>query len=163
VARDLHAVSPNRLWATDITETAIPAGRVCLSPMIDCYDGMLAGWTIGTGANALPADTMLEQACTTLKPGENPTIHSDRGCHCRWPEWIRICREHGPARSMSVKSRGTGQRRGRGLLRPLETGVLPQTRLHRSDDRRVHGITRRLSHLVPGREDQNPIRHGHHR
>ena len=35
--------------------------------------------------------------------GEAPVIHSDRGCHYRWDEWIRICEEHGLIRSMSVK------------------------------------------------------------
>lgn len=28
---------------------------------------------------------------------------SDRGCHYRWDEWIRICEEHGLIRSMSAK------------------------------------------------------------
>ena len=35
--------------------------------------------------------------------GEAPVIHSDRGCHYRWPEWIRICKGHGLTRSMSAK------------------------------------------------------------
>ena len=35
--------------------------------------------------------------------GEAPVIHSDRGCHYRWPEWIRICKGHGLIRSMSAK------------------------------------------------------------
>lgn len=26
--------------------------------------------------------------------GEAPVIHSDRGCHYQWPEWIRICKGH---------------------------------------------------------------------
>ena len=35
--------------------------------------------------------------------GDAPVIHSDRGCHYRWPEWIRICKGHGLIRSMSAK------------------------------------------------------------
>ncbi|WP_337927056.1 DEAD/DEAH box helicase [Bifidobacterium adolescentis] len=49
------------------------------------------------------ANGMLADACSTLKDGEKPIIHSDRGCHYRWPEWIRICKEHGLTRSMSAK------------------------------------------------------------
>ena len=30
-------------------------------------------------------------------------FNSDRGCHYRWDEWIRICEEHGLIRSMSAK------------------------------------------------------------
>ena len=46
---------------------------------------------------------MLEQACATLKDGDHPVIHSDRGGHYRWPEWIAICERHGLTRSMSAK------------------------------------------------------------
>jgi transposase InsO family protein len=40
VNRDFQAAAPNKKWLTDITEFAIPAGKVYLSPMIDCFDGM---------------------------------------------------------------------------------------------------------------------------
>ena len=50
---------------------------------------------IGTSPNAALANGMLADACSTLRDGEKPIIHSDRGCHYRWPEWIRICKEHG--------------------------------------------------------------------
>ncbi len=42
----------------------------------------------GTSPNAALANGMLRDACATLKPGETPIIHSDRGCHYRWPESI---------------------------------------------------------------------------
>ncbi|PLS31100.1 integrase [Bifidobacterium margollesii] len=103
VNRDFHAANPNELWVTDITEFSIPAGKVYLSPVIDCYDGMPVAWTIGTSPNAALANGMLEDACATLRPGQTPVIHSDRGCHYRWPEWIRICKDHGLTRSMSAK------------------------------------------------------------
>ena len=103
VNRDFHAEAPNRLWVTDLTEFSIPAGKAYLSPVIDCYDGLPVAWTIGTSPNADLANGMLADACSTLKDGEKPIIHSDRGCHYRWPEWIRICKEHGLTRSMSAK------------------------------------------------------------
>ena len=101
--RDFHAERPNMLWVTDLTEFSIPAGKVYLSPVIDCYDGMPVAWTIGTSPNAALANQMLLDACSTLKDGEKPVIHSDRGCHYRWPEWIRICKEHDLTRFMSAK------------------------------------------------------------
>ena len=103
VKRDFHADAPNRLWLTDITEFHIPAGKVYLSPIIDCYDGMAVSWRLSTSPNAELANSMLEAACSTLREGEHPRIHSDRGCHYRWPEWIRICDENGLERSMSKK------------------------------------------------------------
>lgn len=38
--RNFRATEPNQKWLTDITEFAIPAGKIYLSPIIDCYDGM---------------------------------------------------------------------------------------------------------------------------
>lgn len=101
--RDFHAERPNRLWITDPAGFSIPAGKAYLSPVIDCHDGLPVAWTIGTSPNAALANGMLADACSTLRDGEKPIIHSDRGCHYRWPEWIRICKEHGLTRSMSAK------------------------------------------------------------
>ena len=103
VNRDFHAERPNMLWVTDLTEFSIPAGKAYLSPVIDCYDGMPVAWTIGTSPNAALANGMLADACSTLGDGEKPIIHSDRGCHYRWPEWIRICKDNNLTRSMSAK------------------------------------------------------------
>ena len=101
--RDFHAERPNRLWITDPAGFSIPAGKAYLSPVIDCHDGLPVAWTIGTSPNAALANGMLADACSTLRDGEKPIIHSDRGCRYRWPEWIRICKEHGLTRSMSAK------------------------------------------------------------
>ena len=35
--RDFHAEKPNEKWLTDITEFHIPAGKIYLSTIIDCY------------------------------------------------------------------------------------------------------------------------------
>ena len=103
IARDFHAAKPNQKWLTDITEFSIKAGKVYLSPIIDCLDGMPVSWTIGTSPNAELANTMLRNAIATLKPNEKPIVHSDRGCHYRWPEWIQIMEEANLTRSMSKK------------------------------------------------------------
>lgn len=103
VRRDFHAAAPNELWLTDITELGLPDGKVCLSPILDCFDGGLAAWSIGTSPNAELANSSLEAACGTLSEGRHPVTHSDRGCHYRWPGWIAICEKNLLARSMSKK------------------------------------------------------------
>ena len=103
IDRNFHAAKPNQKWLTDITEFSIKAGKVYLSPIIDCLDGMPVCWTIGTSPNAELTNTMLKNAIATLKPDEKPIVHSDRGCHYRWPEWIKIMEEAGLTRSMSKK------------------------------------------------------------
>lgn len=91
------------LWVTDLTEFSIPAGKAYPSPIIDCYDGLPVAWTIGMSPNAALANGMLSDACSTLGEDEKPVIHSDRGCHYRWAEWIRICEDNKLTRSMSAK------------------------------------------------------------
>lgn len=44
VNRNFHADKPNEKWLTDITEFSIPSGKVYLSPVIDCFDGMPVSW-----------------------------------------------------------------------------------------------------------------------
>ena len=83
INRDFSASQPNQKWLTDITEFHIPAGKVYLSPIIDCFDGMVVSWTIGTSPNAELVNTMLQDAINTLKISERPMVHSDRGCHYR--------------------------------------------------------------------------------
>ena len=83
-----HAEKPNEKWLTNITEFAIPAGKVYLSPIIDCFDGMVASWNIGTNPNSILVNNMLDEAVKNLKPNDRPIVHSDRGCHYRWPVWI---------------------------------------------------------------------------
>ena len=103
VNRDFRAAAPNEPWLTDITEFGLPGGKVCPSPILDCFDGGLPAWSIGTGPNAELANSSLEAACGTLSKGQRPVAHSDRGCHYRWPGWIATCEKNRLTRSMSKK------------------------------------------------------------
>jgi transposase InsO family protein len=62
--------APNEKWLTDITEFQIPAGKVYLSPMIDCFDGLVISWSIGTSPDADLVNTMLDAAVETVANGE---------------------------------------------------------------------------------------------
>lgn len=101
--RDFHADEPYKKLLTDITEFHIPAGKVYLSPMIDCFDGLPINWTIGTSPNAELANTMLDETIKLVPDGKKPIIHSDRGSHYRWPGWIDRMNKAGFIRSMSKK------------------------------------------------------------
>lgn len=96
-------IQANEKWLTDITEFAIPAGKVYLSPIVDCFDGLLVNWTISTSPDALLVNSMLDDAAKLLSVGEKPIIHSDRGVHYRWPGWIDRMEKNGFIRLMSKK------------------------------------------------------------
>lgn len=103
INRNFHSDKPNTKMLTDITEFSIPAGKVYLSPIIDCFDGMVSAWKISTNPNAELVNSMLDEYHGTLQNGEKPIIHSDRGAHYRWPEWISRMNRYGFQRSMSKK------------------------------------------------------------
>lgn len=52
---------------TDITEFTIQAGKIYLSPIIDCFDGQIVSWSIVKHPNAELANSMLSAALATLK------------------------------------------------------------------------------------------------
>jgi transposase InsO family protein/transposase-like protein len=105
INRDFHAGAPNEKWLTDITEFQIPAGKVYLSPIIDCFDGLVTSWTIGTHPDAELVNTMLDAAIQTVAGGnDRPVVHSDRGAHYRWPGWLSRIGEAKLIRSMSRKA-----------------------------------------------------------
>lgn len=83
VNRNFHAEKPNGKWLTDITEFAIPAGKVYLSTIVDCFDGMLPYWAVSTTPDAALVNAMLNGAVSQLEVDEYPIVHSDRGCHYR--------------------------------------------------------------------------------
>lgn len=105
INRDFQATTPNEKWLTDISEFQIPAGKVYLSPMIDCFDGMVITWSIGTSPDAALVNTMLDAAIETVADGnERPVVHSDRGAHYRWPGWLSRVAKANLIRSMSRKA-----------------------------------------------------------
>jgi len=101
--RDFHADIPNAKWLSDLTEFPHPASKVYLSPMIDCFDGLVVSWSIGTSPDAEMVNSMLDNAISTLGEDERPLVHTDRGGHYRWPGWIDRMDAAGLTRSMSKK------------------------------------------------------------
>ena len=115
-----HADKPNELWIADVTGFRIPAGKAYLSPIAGCSGGMPPSWPVSTLPDAEMASPSLPGACRRLGEGGHPRIRPDRGCHCRWPGWMRICDESGLARSMPGKGCSPGSARCEGSFGRLE-------------------------------------------
>lgn len=122
--RDFHASAPNTKWLTDLTEIHIPAGKVYVSPIVDCFDGLVVAWNIGTSPDANLVNTMLDHAVQTLQPGEQPVIHTDRGSHYRWPGWIRRVDNAKLTRSMSKKGCSPDNAACEGFFGRLKTELI---------------------------------------
>lgn len=118
VRQDFAAGLPNFLWLTDVTQFSVPAGKPCLSPVLDCFDGSIVSWTTSTSPNAEMANSMLEAAIRLTEPGERARliVRSDCGCHYRWPGWISICGEAGIIRPVSRKGSSPDDSRMEGFF-----------------------------------------------
>ena len=104
INRDFYATARNQKWLTDLTEFQIPAGKVYLSPVIDCFDGLVVSWSIGTRPDADLVNTMLDSAIESVAGRkERPIVYSDRGAHYRWLEWLSRMRAASLTRSISRK------------------------------------------------------------
>ncbi|MBR7431863.1 IS3 family transposase, partial [Klebsiella pneumoniae] len=75
LTRDFHSSAPNTKWFTNLTEIPIPVGKVYVSPIGDCFDGLVVSWNIGTSPDSNLVNTMLHHAVRTLRPSEHPVIH----------------------------------------------------------------------------------------
>ena len=77
--RDFSASAPNEKWLTAITEFQIPAGKVYLPPMIDCFDclaGMVVSWSTGTRPNAELVNTVVDAAIDKVTAADDwPVVH----------------------------------------------------------------------------------------
>jgi transposase InsO family protein len=72
--------------------------------LIDCFDGLVVSWSIGTRPDAELVNTMLDSAIESVADcDERPVVHSDRGAHYRWPGWLSRMRDARLVRSMSRK------------------------------------------------------------
>lgn len=55
-----------------MTEFRIPAGKVCLSPIVGCLDGMPLSWSVSTSPDAEMANSPPIGACGWLNEGAIP-------------------------------------------------------------------------------------------
>lgn len=85
-------------------QRSLPSGKVYLSPIIDCFDGLVVSWSVSTRPDAELVNTMLDAVIETIIDSPNrPVVHSDRGAHYRWPGWLSRMQNAQLARSMSRK------------------------------------------------------------
>ena len=104
IKQDFRASKPNEKYLTDITEVACSDGKLYLSPVLDCYDGMIVSFTMDTNRSAELCAKAFELACRkTLSRGM--ILHSDRGSQYTSSAFRACLGKYGAIQSMS----GTGR------------------------------------------------------
>ena len=145
VAGVFRAEEPNRLWLTDVSEFAAADGKVYLSPMIDCYDGMVVLWSTARHPDSGLVSRMLEGAVATLDAAEREAlrqgdghatlvIHTDRGGHYRGGARIERLPLLGIARSMSRRGNSGDNAAYEGFFGRMKTEMHHGIRWSRASD-----------------------------
>lgn len=116
------AKAPENLLRDERGGRHFRVGKVYLSLIVDCFDGMPLGQPVFTSPDAEMANFSLLRACGRLGEGNRPKIHSDRGS--RWPGWVKICEKSGLARSMFGKRCGPDSARCEGFFGLLKIEFL---------------------------------------
>lgn len=102
---DFSAPEPWRMAVTDVTEFKVRGGKAYLSPVIDCFDGEPAAWSVSRHPDS----------------GLGPLVeHSDGGSTYRSASWKRIYEENGVVRSMSRKGCCPDNARAEGFFGTLK-------------------------------------------
>ena len=113
--RRFGADRPNELRITDVTEFRIPAGKVCLSPIVGCFDGIPLSWSISTSPDAETANSPPIGACGWLNEGGHPTARSDRGGAVAGRDGFG---PRSPPQHLAVGGGNIRQREGAGIFIP---------------------------------------------
>ena len=104
IKQDFRAARPNEKYLTDITEVACSDGKLYLSPILDCYDGMIVSFTIGASKGAELCSKAFEMACRRTN-SRGMILHSDRGSQYTSSVFRASLKKYGAIQSMS----GTGR------------------------------------------------------
>lgn len=70
----------NQVWVSDITYLRTDEGFMYAAIITDMFSRKIIGTHVGDSLEALGCIEALEMAAKTLKPGQQPIHHSDRGC-----------------------------------------------------------------------------------
>jgi transposase InsO family protein len=104
IKQDFTADEPNKKWLTDITEVPTADGKLYVSPILDCFDGMIVGLTMD--------DNMRKELCIdAFKQAYNRydaygmVLHDDRGRQYTSVRFREELASRGAIQSMS----GTGK------------------------------------------------------
>lgn len=116
------APAPGMLAVTDVTEFKVAKNtKVYLSPVVDCFDGLPAAWSISRHPDSSLVDSSLKAYLNRLPKGSGPVIvHTDGGGTYRSASWKRICAKDGVVRSMSRKACCPDNARAEGFFGSLK-------------------------------------------
>lgn len=101
--RQFDAVSPNRVWVSNITYIPTSEGWLYLATIMDLYSRQIIGWSMGDSLERSLVKGALSMAIRNRRPPEGLLHHSDRGSQYASAEYQGMLMRNGIIPSMSRK------------------------------------------------------------
>ena len=101
--RRFKARRPNQKWVTDVTEFKVAGRKLYLSPLMDLHSGAILAYKTATRPVYEMVESMVTEVMDTLRPGDNPILHSDQGWHYRMENYVQKLKNNNIRQSMSRK------------------------------------------------------------
>ncbi|KAA6322675.1 hypothetical protein EZS27_027801 [termite gut metagenome] len=101
--RNFKAELPNQKWATDVTQINIKNEKICLSPILDMFNGEIIAYSISKSPNMRMITEMLDKVFDKVKDTKGLIFHSDQGWQYQHYGYRKALEEHGIIQSMSRK------------------------------------------------------------
>jgi len=102
--KDSEITKPNEGWVSDITYIRTMEGFMYAALITDYYSRRIIGTHIGDSLESIGCMRALKMALKTLKEGEIPIHHSDRGCQYCSYAYIDMLNAHNIRISMTEKN-----------------------------------------------------------
>ena len=102
--KGLAVMSPNQVWVSDITYLRINGSFVYLSLIMDLYSRKIVGWHCGDTLEAIGCMQALRMAFRSLKKGDRPIHHSDRGSQYCCHAYVDLLKSRGLQISMTEEN-----------------------------------------------------------
>jgi len=103
LARDFHAVEPNRKWVTDIKYIPTAEGDLYLAATLDLYSRRIVGWAMEETLETVLTRKALDMAIQQRQPACELLVHSDRGSQYSADDFRALLRAYAFTQSMSRK------------------------------------------------------------
>lgn len=100
---DFKAASPNKKWATDITEFKVFGNKLYLSPIIDLFNGEIISYELSERPNFEQVVTMLKKSFKRIPDPTNLILHSDQGWQYQMKQYQQMLKGKRITQSMSRK------------------------------------------------------------
>jgi putative transposase len=103
--RNFHVVTPNSVWAGDITFIATDEGWLFLAVVIDLFNRQVVGWSLGDDMRSELVIDAFQMAWFRRRPDHKTMLifHSDRGSQYASQQFQQLLRERSVKPSMSRK------------------------------------------------------------